>query len=62
LAARGATPQIASSPARRSSQAGRFQPIWVRIGDLPLFNQGDVKRLTAAVTRMKGPLPFRRSL
>jgi len=32
---------------------GRFDPIWVRIDDLPLFSQDDEHSPTPAVTRMK---------
>jgi chromate reductase len=32
---------------------GKFEPIWVRIDDLPLFNQDDEKSPPASVTRMK---------
>ena len=35
---------------------GRFEPIWVRIDDLPLFNQDDETAPTAAVTRMKAEI------
>ena len=35
---------------------GKFEPIWVRIDDLPLFNQDDEKAPTQAVTRMKGEI------
>lgn len=35
---------------------GRFEPVWVRIDDLPLFNQDDEKTPTPAVTRMKGEI------
>ena len=32
---------------------GRFEPIWVRIDDLPLFNQDDEKTPPPSVVRMK---------
>ena len=35
---------------------GRFEPIWVRIDDLPLFSQDDEKTPTAAVMRMKAEI------
>jgi chromate reductase len=35
---------------------GRFEPIWVRIDDLPLFNQDDEKTPPPTVARMKGEI------
>ena len=35
---------------------GKFQPTWVRIDDLPLFNQDDENTPAASVTRMKGEI------
>ncbi|HEX5065599.1 MAG TPA: NAD(P)H-dependent oxidoreductase [Myxococcota bacterium] len=35
---------------------GKFEPIWVRIDDLPLFSQDDEKAPTPAVTRMKNEI------
>ena len=35
---------------------GRFEPIWVRIDDLPLFSQDLEKSPTPAVTRMKAEI------
>lgn len=35
---------------------GRFEPIWVRIDDLPLFNQDDEKSPPPSVLRMKGEI------
>jgi chromate reductase len=36
--------------------AGRFEPVWVRIDDLPLFNQDDEKNAIPAVARFKGEI------
>jgi chromate reductase len=35
---------------------GRFEPCWVRIDDLPLFNQDDENTPVASVARMKGEI------
>ena len=35
---------------------GKFEPIWVRIDDLPLFNQDDEKTPPPSVARMKGEI------
>lgn len=36
--------------------AGRFEPIWVRIDDLPLFNQDDEKNAIPEVARLKAEI------